>query len=330
MSTPAVARLSSPGEIVASLPSLCGFRPAESVVVLSLRGPRRRVGLTARLDLPPPAEQHPVAALLAERMAADGAGAVVVVICSETGRRGSLVDAVADACAARDVELQEALHVAADRWTSYRCRERCCPASGTPVSHGTPALQLLEAQRTADGRAVLASRTELVRSVAPPVLLAAAAAQQRWEATAGRWLAHRQSTGPEPSRERTLHHALCLLDQVDAGRSPDPDDLALLAVGVVDVHARDRVAGLLHERSDALLSLLLQVVRVVAPPDDAPCCALLAWVAHARGDGALANVALDRALGSDPDHAMAGLLLEALQRGVTPDEVRSLTVRTPG
>jgi hypothetical protein len=52
MSAPAVARLSGPGEILAVLPSLCGFTPHESLVLLSLRGPRRRLGLTARVDLP--------------------------------------------------------------------------------------------------------------------------------------------------------------------------------------------------------------------------------------------------------------------------------------
>src|SRR3712207_3632926 len=52
MSAAAVARLSSPGEILAVLPSLCGFRPQESLVLMSLRGQRQRLGLTARVDLP--------------------------------------------------------------------------------------------------------------------------------------------------------------------------------------------------------------------------------------------------------------------------------------
>ena len=63
-----------------------------------------------------------------------------------------------------------------------------------------------------------------------------------------------------------------------------------------DVQARDAVATLILTREDELLSLLVQVARRVVPPDDAPVCTLVAWTAYARGEGALANVALDRAL----------------------------------
>jgi hypothetical protein len=59
-------------------------------------------------------------------------------------------------------------------------------------------------------------------------------------------------------------------------------------------------------------------------PDDAPVCTLLAWTAYARGEGALANVALDRALAGRPDYSLALLLRAALDGGVHPDEVRSL------
>ena len=85
---------------------------------------------------------------------------------------------------------------------------------------------------------------------------------------------------------------------------------------------RDEVATWALERSDSLLSLAEQVARLTAPPADAPVCTLLAWVAYERGDGARANVALDRALASDPDYSLAVLLRRALDCGVTPREVR--------
>src|SRR4051812_6238144 len=48
-----VVRLTSPGEIAAAVPHLCGFLPSESLVAVSLRGERHRIGLCMRLDLPP-------------------------------------------------------------------------------------------------------------------------------------------------------------------------------------------------------------------------------------------------------------------------------------
>jgi hypothetical protein len=168
MSAPAVARLSGPGEILAVLPSLCGFPPQESLVLLSLRGQRRRLGLTARVDLPDPPHEHDLAALCADRMAGDGASCVVVTVLSEHGRRERLVDAVREALAEREVGVLEALHVSAGRWTSYTCSAACCPVEGTPVPAAPPVLGLVRAEQVATGRAVLASREDLVRSLAAP------------------------------------------------------------------------------------------------------------------------------------------------------------------
>ncbi len=165
MSAPAVARLSGPGEILAVLPSLCGFPPQESLVLLSLRGPRKRLGLTARVDLPEPPDEDGLAGLCADRMLADGASCVVVVVLSELARRSSLVVAVRDALAERGVDVLEALHVRDGRWTSYACQGACCPAQGTPVPTAPPALGLLQAEQVVTGRAVLPSRDDLVRSL---------------------------------------------------------------------------------------------------------------------------------------------------------------------
>ena len=324
MTAPAVARLSGPGEIVAVLPSLCGFPPTESLVLLSLRGPRSRLGLTARVDLPGPGDQDGLAGLCAGRMAADGASCVVVVVLSEHGRRDDLVHAVRAALTERGVGVLEALHVTGGRWSSYTCTGSCCPAEGTPVPAAPPVLGLVQAEQVATGRVVLPSREDLVRSLAPPTLLAAAAAEQRLEQAGSAWLRSRAEHGVAAARRSTLDHVQALLDRVAAGTPVGPADAAVLAVGLGDLHARDGVATLILTREDELLSLLGQVARQVVPPDDAPVCTLLAWTAYARGDGALANVALDRALAGRPDYSLALLLRSCLDAGVRPEEVRSL------
>lgn len=324
MSAPAVARLSGPGEILAVLPSLCGFPPQESLVLLSLRGPRRRLGLTARVDLPPPEDEQSLAAVCADRMAGDGASSVVVTVLSEQGLRSGLVDAVRSALAEREVGVLEGLHVSGGRWTSYTCAAACCPAEGTPVPDAPPVLGLVRAEQVATGRAVLASRDELVRSLAPPVLLAAAAAEQHLEQAAQAWLRARAERGAVAARRSTLDHVQVLLDRVAAGVPVGPVDAAVFAVGLADVQARDAVATLILTREQELLSLLVQVAHQVVAPDDVPVCTLVAWTAYARGEGALANVALDRALTGRPEYSLALLLRSALDGGVHPDEVRNL------
>lgn len=328
MSAPAVARLSNPGEILAVLPSLCGFRPDESLVLMSLRGPRKRVGLTARVDLPAERGEPVLARHCVDRMAADGASAVVVAVYSEQGRRPGLVEALRAACDARRLDVLEALHVQGSMWTSYTCSQACCPDTGTPVPTAPPVLGLVQAEQVVSGRAQLASRQELVRSLAPPPLLAAALADQRLDEAEQLWLRARVQHGVTASRQATLEHARVLLDRVAEGGQVSPHDAALLAVGLSDVVARDGLATLVLSRDDELLALLVQVARQVTPPRDASVCALLAWTAHARGDGAMANVALDRALAGTPDHSLSLLLRQWLDAGLPPDQVREMARAT--
>lgn len=310
-----VARLTTPGEIVATVPLLCGYPPSDSVVVLSLRGPRRRLGLTIRLDLPPPGLAEGAAELLVERVVHDGGRAAVVVVYAAARDEG-LAAAVTAACAARGVEVTESLHVAGGRWTSYACDRSCCPADGTPVP---AAPGLVEAQSALEGRAVLGSRAELVRA------LSAADGpldRVRVEQAGERWLGLRQAEGVAAARRSALAAGWLLLAQVADGGTVDDDAAAALAVALHDVHVRDEVATWGTAHADALLSLAEQVARRTPAPHDAPVCTLLAWTAYAKGDGGRANVALDRALATDPAYSLALLLRQGLDRGLPPEQVR--------
>jgi hypothetical protein len=315
---PPVAKLSTPGDIVASIPVLCGFPPRDSVVLISLRGPRKRVGLTMRLDLPPAALEQEAAVSLAERIAHDGAGHAVVAVFAAQ-RRGALVEELVTQLEQRGVRLLEALHVHGGRWSSYVCTGSCCPPEGTPVP---PVPTLIEAERVLDGRPVLASRQELVQSLAPPVLLARAEADQRIAEADSELTELHLTEGREAWRDLVLAEGREALAHVASGGTVSARSAARLAVALQDVDVRDEMATWALDDSDALLSLVTQVVRRAPPPDDAPACTLLAWVAYERGNGAMVNVALDRALDSDPSYRLALLLQAALDGQLPPSEIR--------
>lgn len=340
-----VARLTSPGEIASLIPVLCGFVPQESLVVVSLHGPRKRIGLTMRFDLAWAVSDLPAAAAeVAARLGLDGAAQTVLVVHSahpdpdpdpDPGSVvglawADLVSAVEDACATGGVAINEALLVRDGRWWSYLCcRPACCPPEGTPMEGtSTPALQLVQAETVLSGRAVLASRDELRASVAGPVLLAARASEQALDLAVERWLDRYHREGREPQRQHGVRRARALVARVEAGGAVDVADAAELAVAVQDVLVRDEVATWCLRRSEALVSTLTQTARLVVPPEDAAVLALLGWVAYAHGDGGLANVALERSLGSDPDYSLATLLVEMLHRQVPPQEVRKLMRKT--
>ena len=74
--------------------------------------------------------------------------------------------------------------------------------------------------------------------------------------------------------------------------------------------------------ADAHQRLWIDVVRRAQPGHVAAPAALLAFVAWQSGDGALANVALDRALADDPGYSMALLLRQVISAGTPPSLAR--------
>jgi hypothetical protein len=315
-----VVRLRSPGEIAAAVPLLCGFLPTESLVAVSLRGDRRRIGLTLRVDLPTCADDD-AAGEIVSRLAHDGASAAVfVVYTDEPGSRprDALVEALVETSRAHGITVMEALHVRSGRWSSYTCdHPGCCPVDGTPIATG-PAVETLAASAALEGRAVLRDRDELVASLAPPVLLAARAAEQRLDAALVERLADVASRGQAAARAAAVAAVRAALhdEQLSA------EAVAAIAVSLQDVLLRDEVALLALEDTDALLALLLRLARETVAPYDVPVCTLVALVSWVRGDGALANVALDRALSGDPGYGMATLLRAGLDGQLPPSAVR--------
>lgn len=326
-----VARLRGPAELAAALPHLCGFVPTESLVLVSLHGPRQRVGLTLRADLPAPAHEEPLVADLVDRLIATGARAALVVLCTGAADEGDdlprarLVARLLARLRSAGVTSDDPLLVRDGRWASYVCRDpRCCPRSGTPLAKAADsrALSLVSAEATTRGVAVLPSRDQLVaRLAAPPptdevldALSEAGARRRSRTASGGRAQAGRVALS---AWRRALADAPPVV--------PTLRERAELVAGLDDVVVRDAVLTLLLDDDDALLWLLLTLAGQTPSPHDVQVCTLLGWTAHARGDGALANVALDRALTSDPGCTLALLARQALDGQVPPAELRSLT-----
>ena len=207
------------------------------------------------------------------------------------------------------------------RWWSYHCRLACCPPEGRPVEDSSSPVRAVAAEQAFGGRAVLASREALVASVAPQ---AVDGAEQRQEQALAD-LRRRLRADPVGTRRRELARWRAALDAGQARPVPvDPDEAARLVAALHPVLVRDQVAAWCLDRPDDLLALLLQLAPVAVPPHDAPLCAVLAWVAYAQGRGALAVVAVERSLRTDPAYGLACLLDAALERVVPPEEVRAV------
>jgi hypothetical protein len=319
---PDVVRISSPSDVVCAISQILGFFPTDSVVALCTHGPRSRLGLAMRFDLELARDPVLLAEAIDARARHDGAdGAFIVVYPTEAPRDGLLPhdDLAGEVMAAMGDLVLDLICVSDGRWWSYLCDEpTCCGRDGTAIDPRSAGATALAAAYALAGQGVLPDRGAVVRSIAyggsdddaatMADRIEAAWVRQAAQSQAVRRLAVRALVGD-------LSAALA-----DPRRTICDDDLAELAALCDDVVVRDEVLirGIKPRRRQALLRVMREAVQVVPPPFDAPVCATLAWLAYADGDGVLANVALDRALSTDPAYSLALLIADALERQVPP------------
>ena len=155
-------RIGSPLSLLAVVPGLLSFQPADSIVVIGTGQPGAEVQLTLRYDLPAPAVPRAAAVI------ADGVTSILTVQHITTAAAvgygpDRAVAPVADALRTRAAEagiaLTEVLRAEGGRYWSYVCSNpRCCPPEGTPFDVADHPVTRAFA---ASGRQVLASRQEL-------------------------------------------------------------------------------------------------------------------------------------------------------------------------
>jgi uncharacterized protein DUF4192 len=111
-----------------------------------------------------------------------------------------------------------------------------------------------------------------------------------------------------------------LIERARAGGAPPTDaEVAWLGVLLVNLRVRDEAWVRIDDGEiGAHIGLWRDVVRRVAEPYLAGPACLLAFAAWRAGEGALANLALDRALAADPHYSMARLLHELFVSGLPP------------
>ncbi len=240
-------KVSGEAETLGAAAALLGFHPRNSVVLLCLSGPRRRIGPVIRMDLIngriPEGAAHQLAEY-GDRYADEA----VVITFTDLG-----------AAAAPDTTAL----VAAIRGV--------CPVLQVIDACNTPCdvPDQLRAAAVFNGRAVLPDRAALSRSVE--------------------------------------HHP--------AAPPTRPD----LADAMRTAQGRDRY--LTATRTDpAAVPELVTAAQGAADTDPAApnICAALALLAYRRGDGALAQVAIDRTLRLSPTHRLAHLILAVIAAALPP------------
>ncbi len=323
-------RAATPDAVLAVIPHMLGFYPSRSLVVLGL-GDQHRVTVTFRYDLPEPYDhvlgtdiaQHAGYVLSRERIRS----ALLVGY----GPEELVLPVVAQAAAKlgnHGIQLEEALRAEGGRYWSLLCDDpSCCPPEGRPYDPGShPAA----AAMTRAGLGAHPDREALARTIQRPGgtsdTIARATQQARLRLT--RIIDAGEAAGERDPKLRAtrigrkeVQRAIRLYRAGGTIRSVG--QLAWLAVLLGDIRVRDDAwARMNPAHQDDHCRLWTDVLRGAATECAPAPASLLAFTAWQAGNGALAAVAVDRALAADPGYSMAHLLDSAIQAALPPAAAR--------
>ncbi|MFB9472200.1 DUF4192 domain-containing protein [Nonomuraea salmonea] len=313
---PTTIRLTSPADIVALLPYLVGYHPADDLQLLTINGDE--VDAVLHCPLPEPTDDLTPTVTETVQVLIRNAATQVVLIAHGPGERVTpVMDAFAPALTARGITVLDMIRYENGRCWSYLCRNpACCPPEGIPYD---------TTSNPAAARAVVAGLVALPDRQAFEQTLRPVQGQDRHTMTAA--TAAARARAETLLKDTTLDVAYWLgeglacarrcFEHVRAARAIPADELAWLGVLLTAVSIRDITYTLSREYGTNLAQRLwTEATRRIDPAYAAAPATNLAHLAIRTGQGALARLAANRALDADPDCSFARLILTALQLGI--------------
>ncbi|WP_158289842.1 DUF4192 domain-containing protein [Micromonospora sp. S4605] len=320
MVAPRKLRLTSREDIVVAVPYLLGFHPQDSLVCVVLDN--QRIRFVARLDLPQPPEVHQLSAPAAQTaaMISRYGSAAILVGYGPADRVEPAAEVLTAALLAAAVDVLEVLRVDEGHYWCL-CGDPDC-ADGVAYD---PSASIVPAEAVYLGIAPLPDRAALEQLITPvtgPERDRMRAASDTALRRLTDMLSGISSVGGQPSTpEHVARSGIAAVRQAyesaARGETLSDDDVAWLAAVLMVPQVRDH-AWIACDGSDEQRRLWIDVTRRATPGTSAAPACLLAITAYLAGDGALANIAVDRSLRADPDYHLAQLLGHALQAGVPP------------
>lgn len=279
----------TPEDVLAAVPVLLGFEPAESVVMLTFGG---RETFHARIDLPASRHLDEAVDLLLEPALDHGVAQVLLVAYSARRRPAdALLDRLAAAFASVGIAVVSSLRSDGARWF----------APGGPGVRYDVDAHPFRVRSVLDGQVVTGSRAELAARLDPTAGVDAV------EAACAR----------TPASDVT--EAAAAVWRALAGGRFEDEELAGVLQGMRDHTVRDAAwCSMRREDASAYVALWTDAVqRSPAHLVGAP-AAILGLAAWLQGSGALAWCAVDRCVAADPDNSLARLVGDLLSGAVPP------------
>ncbi|WP_166459401.1 DUF4192 domain-containing protein [Amycolatopsis pithecellobii] len=322
--------LRDPAQIIASVPPLFGFRPADSLVLLGLGGTRgSEVCSAVRLAVPSAEHESEIVRQLPSAFTESGTRAIIVVLVGQgqvhpPGSTGPpyrrLVGLLRETFTAVGMEVLYAL------WTP-EIREGAPWASYDDAAEGVlpdDAKTVTAAVFSAAGYVTFDSREDMASQLAPED---AAALLRREELLTAAIDAFDGSVDRAVVVRDGLALVRVTLDRIRGGDLSFSDSQVVeLALALSEISVRHTCMALafVPKMRRHAERLWLELIRRTPAPERAEPAVLLAYSAYQHGEGTLAGLALENALDANPGHLAAGLLSRCLARGRPPRRLRDL------
>ena len=302
----------TPRQLLSALPHLIGFHPDNSIVIVAMDDDE--ILTIARVNWASD-QVHLPESLLAGLRQVEKPAMVLVAYGDKEISLEQLIDLVPQA---KEFDVLDALWVRSRRWTSLMCDDvSCCPLEGNVLSDVTATdLEFMVA-----GSAPFASREDLATRL-ESIELDASQLKERDSAVEVMRDDFAAEIAKHTSKVSARGMYLDRLMQVWISETDhDWQSHALLVLVVSDIQMRD---GFLRRMLDqpqlrlAIRTTLMHAVSQAQQGSVAPLATALAGCAWLDGNGALATVALERALAADSGYSLARLLERAISHNVPP------------
>ena len=326
----------TPVDLIALVPFVLGFHPAESVVVLTFGSPHG--AFHARVDLPHGrAERVRVVATLRDAVIGNGATTAVVLVFSTNDAAARRISAdLVPALLHVDVEVIDAIRADGEHWW--------CVGPADPVPDRGPghpydlSTHPFTAARVLEGHAAFADRESLAASLLPAMTPDAVAdrAEVNHEADRAADVVRALAGSPASLRAsaRWLLEVVTGFDEDHGnGARPGPATAARIGVLVALPDMREVICTVLRRPGAAGQVSGWRDLLVRMPGDLVPgVAAVLALAAWLAGEVALAWVAIDRCVAHAPEgeegqrvgRSLADRVAERLQAAQPPSGWRPL------
>ncbi len=309
-------------DVLATVPTLFGFRPTESFVAIATYGPRRRFGFSLRLDLPDLDMAESAADLAVHHLRRQGADGAILLGLSEDHE---LAEAVVRAGLER---LEPGIAPVVLAWADGRRYWQPLPQFPRHgIRYEAPPHHEAVVRAVAAGQEILADRHALVARVAR---CSGSVLERMADVTEGELDRVLRRFGENLTDSALVGAALGELDPVldralnEQERLSDVE-VALVSLWCASVMVRDELMSRINrDTARDWLRVLTDVSGRVVPPFEPAVLCLAGFAAYMVGDGAQAVIALERSLAADPEHVLSRLMMQLIQGGVSPEQYEAM------